>query len=218
MDQGPYLVPTAFIDSDHAHVSGHARALCDGVPGARERAVRLFYAVRDDVRYTVRVDFTDPAGYRASATLARGNGFCVPKAILLVALARAVGIPARLHFADLRNRLVPRELRVLMGTDVFAYHGYVELWLQGRWIKATPSFDARTYARHGIVPVEFDGRRDALLHPNSVDGRPQFEYIADHGVHADLPLDEILVALRETYPHYDPTTWGSAFGEDGPDA
>lgn len=212
-----YLAPTPFLDSDHPRVAAWARAACAQATDPTGQAVRLFRAVRDGIRYTVRVDFTDPDAYRASSTLARGDGFCVPKSVLLAAAARAVGIPARLHFADLRNRLVPDDLRALMGTDLFVYHGYVELHLGGRWRKATPSFDQDTCERQGIVPVDFDGRRDALLHPTDAGGRPQFEYVADLGTRDDLPFDAILRRLAEVYPRYDRDSWATAFGEEASD-
>ncbi len=209
----PTLAPTPFLDSDHPRVVAWARARCGDVHAPAERATRLFRAVRDEIRYTVRVDFSDPDAYRASTTLARQDGFCVPKSVLLAAAARAMGIPSRLHFADLRNRLIPDDLRALMRTDLFAYHGYVELQVEGRWLKMTPSFDLPTCERQGIVPVEFDGRGDALLHPTNIDGVPQFEYVRDLGVRDDLPFDEITEALQRVYPHYDPGAWGDAFGE-----
>ncbi len=213
MNPDPTLEPTSFLDADHPRVRAWAREVCGDAPDATARAVRLFRAVRDGIRYTVRVDFSDPGAYRASATLARGDGFCVPKSVLLAAAARAMGIPSRLHFADLRNRLIPDDLRAAMRTDLFVFHGYVELRVGGHWWKMTPSFDLPTCERQGIVPVAFDGHSDALLHPTDVAGRPQFEYVRDRGVRDDVPFDEILEALERVYPHYDPDSWGRAFGE-----
>jgi len=210
----PYLRSTKTIETDHPYVRELASALCAGTPDPAGRAVRLFEYVRDRVRYTVRVDFADIEAYRASATLERGNGFCVPKSILLVALLRAEQIPARLHFADLRNRLVPDELRTLMGTDIFFFHGYVEVLLEGRWLKATPSFDPRTCRRRGIVPTVFDGHSDALLSPCDVDGRPQFEYLRDRGPSDDLPFSELLETLYREYPRYEPDSWNDAFEQE----
>ncbi len=207
------LRPTAFIDFDHPAVSALARDVSAGARDPADAASRLFARVRDHIVYTVKVDFTDPDAYRASTTLARGDGFCIPKSTLVVALLRCVGIPARLHFADLRNRLVPDDLRRLMGTDVFVFHGYVEAYLDGRWLRATPSFDPGTCERRGIVPVEFDGHGDALLHAHSADGRLQFEYLADRGTRDDVPFEEILPVLREVYPLYEPDSWNRAFVE-----
>jgi transglutaminase-like putative cysteine protease len=208
------LSPTPFLDAEHPRVQSWAQEQGADADDPKARAVRLFRAARDRIRYTVRADFTDPEGYRASATLARGDGFCVPKSVLLAAAARAVGIPSRLHFADLRNRLIPDDLRTAMRTDLFAFHGYVELQLDGHWWGMTPSFDLPTCERHGIVPVVFDGHSDALLHPDDVNGRPQFEYVRDRGVRNDVPFEEILAEIVRTYPHYDPDAWGRAFGED----
>jgi len=205
------LTPTRTIESDHPTVVGLASDLCAGIETADERAVRLFEYVRDEIRYTVHVDFADIEAYRATATLRRGEGFCVPKSILLVALLRSQGIPARLHFADLRNRLVPDDLRELMGTDIFYFHGYVELFLDGQWLKVTPSFDPVTCQRRGIVPSIFDGRSDALLSPTDVGGRPQFEYLRDRGTRDDLPFEEVLSTLYRRYPHYQPDAWQDAF-------
>jgi len=206
-----YLDSTWYLDHDHPDVAALARSTCLGCETDVDRAVRLFEAVRDGIRYTVKVDLADPAAYRASATLARKDGFCVPKSILLAAVLRAVGVPSRLHFADLRNRLVPDDLKAMMRTDVFVFHGYVEAFLEGQWRKATPSFDPETCRRRGITQVTFDGRSDALLHPESVDGRLQFEYLADRGTYHDLPFDEILAVLVQTYPQYDAEAWSDAF-------
>ncbi len=207
------LAPTRFLDCDHPEIRSLAARRTAGCAGPAARAVALFEHVRDEVRYTVHAAFADPDAYPASVTLRRGDGYCVQKSVLLAALLRAAGIPARLHFADLRNRRVPEELRALMGTDVFYFHGYVEARLDGRWVKATPSFDRGTCERHGIRRVEWDGRRDALLHPTDVHGRPQFEYLADRGSRDDLPFDEILAVLLRRYPAYDGEQWGSAFRE-----
>ena len=98
---------------------------------------------------------------RASAVLATGYGWCVTKAALLAAAARAAGIPARLGFADVRNHLSTERMRATMATDVFVWHGYTELWLQGAWRKATPAFNVELCERFGLLPLEFDGRNDS---------------------------------------------------------
>jgi hypothetical protein len=66
-------------------------------------------------------------------------------------------------------------------------------------VKATPAFNSELCTRFGVPPIEFDGRSDALLHPFSADGSRYMEYGRDRGVFADLPLDEILAALRAEY-------------------
>lgn len=207
------LRSTFYLDCNHPDIRDLAAELTAGLEQPAGRAAALFRHVRDQIRYTVHAAFADPTAYPASVTLRRGDGYCIQKSVLLAALLRAAGIPARLHFADLRNRRAPEELRALMGTDVFYFHGYVEAHVEGAWRKATPAFDRGTCERHGIRRVQWDGRSDALLHATDVHGRPHFEYLADRGPRDDLPLDDIIAMLLGKYPQYDGSAWGAAFKE-----
>ncbi|MBI4705923.1 MAG: transglutaminase family protein [Deltaproteobacteria bacterium] len=193
------LAPGRFVDCDHPDVVAYARAAAGDAATERERAARLFRAVRDGFRYDPYTFSLDPADYRASVIVHRAATFCVPKAIVLCAGARALGIPARLGFADVRNHLQGARLRRLMGTDVFAFHGFAELYLGGRWLKAAPAFNAELCRRFGVPPLEFDGRSDALLQQHTPDGRQYMEYVRQRGSHADLPFDEMVAAFREIY-------------------
>jgi transglutaminase-like putative cysteine protease len=193
----PYLSPTAIIDSDHPEVRRKVEEATKDSPDEREMARRLFYVVRDGIRYNPFVARYAPEHFRASATLARGEGFCIQKAVLLAAMSRAAGIPARLGFAVIRNHQIPERLSALLRSNELPDHGYTELSIGGKWVKATPAFDLETCKGRGIVPVEFDGEQDARFHPCTVDGRPHIEYVEyHHGHYADLPLDEITVWLR----------------------
>ncbi len=195
-----HLAPTWFLDSDHPVVrefAADAIGDCDDDP---ERVRRLFTAVRDAIRYDPYTASPEPQAYRASAVIERGVAYCVPKAVVLTAAARAVGIPARLGFADVRNHLQSRRLAEVMGTDVFVFHGYSELYVSGAWRKATPAFNTSLCARFGVAPLEFDGTEDALLHAFSGDGRRHMEYIRDRGVYTDLPLELILSTFAAAYP------------------
>ena len=112
---------------------------------------------------------------RASQVIEQGYGWCVPKAALLAAAARAAGIPARVGYADVRNHLSTQRMRETMQTDVFIWHGYAELWLQGAWIKSTPAFNVELCERFGLLPLEWDGRSDSLYHPFDGEGRRHME-------------------------------------------
>jgi len=195
-----YLRPTWFIDSDSPPVAEFAQSATGGAGTDVEKAVKLYYAVRDFVRYDPYTIAHDPTAYRASAVLAARAGFCVQKAILMAAVTRAVGIPARLGYADVRNHLTTKRLRELMGTDVFVYHGYAELYLDGKWIKATPVFNRSLCERFKVKPLEFDGKSDSIFHPLDAEGRRHMEYLRDHGHFADFPLDKMAAAFKETYP------------------
>lgn len=199
-DLAPYLRATPLIERDAPAVRAFADRVTAGAATPTERAVRLFYAVRDEIRYDPYGVALTPEFLRATAVLERGAGFCVAKAIVLAAGARALDIPARLHFADVRNHLTTERLRAQMGTDVFAFHGYDELWLDGRWVKATPTFNRSLCDRFGVQPLEWDGRTDSLLHPFDRAGQRHMEYVRDRGSHADVPLEEMRAVFAEYYP------------------
>lgn len=199
-DVNEYLQPTAYVDSDAANVVAFARRVAADAAEPIGRAVALYRAVRDEIVYTPYCDFRSVETYRASACLARGSGFCVAKSALLAASARAVGIPARLGFADVRNHLASPRLRRLMGTDVFYYHGYSELYLDGAWAKATPVFDRGLCERFGVPPLEFDGRRDSLFQAYDPSGRRHMEYLRDRGPSADVPAEAIIETFERHYP------------------
>lgn len=193
------LSPTAIIDADHAAVRDYALAHA-GKGDARERAVRLYYAVRDDVRYDPYGIDLSVEGLRASTVLARGRGWCVNKAVLLAAVCRVVGIPARLGYADVRNHLSTERLRQSMQTDLFHYHGYTAILLDGQWVKATPAFNLSLCEKFRLKPLEFDGRVDSIYHPFDLAGNRHMEYVAFRGEHDDLPLAEIRAAFARYYP------------------
>jgi transglutaminase-like putative cysteine protease len=191
-----------FIDSDHPDVIAFAKEATAGATTEREKAVALFYAVRDGIRYDPYVISSDgPEAYMASTVLRDGVSYCIPKSVLLCAAARAVGLTARLGFADVRNHLNSEKLRErLGGSDLFVWHGYTEFFLEGRWVKVTSAFNIELCERFGVMPLEFDGEHDALLHPYTADGRQHMEYVRERGSFDELPLDEILEEFRETYP------------------
>ena len=195
-----FLLPTAFIDSAAPNIVAFARQAVGPESDPVARAVSLYYAVRDGIVYTPYCDFRSLDTFRASAVLARGDGFCVGKAAVLAAVARASGIPARVGFADVRNHLCTPRLRALVGGDVFYYHGYTEMAVAGRWVKATPAFDRVLCDKFGVRPLEFDGRSDSLFHAYDRGGRRHMEYLRDHGAHADVPVDEIVATFAREYP------------------
>lgn len=195
-----YLRPSQFIDSSHPAVIDFTSRVVASRRTDLEKAIALYYAVRDGIRYDpYRIDLK-PEAMRASAVLDRGFGFCVPKATLLAAAARSENIPSRLGFADVKNHLVTEKLRRVMQTDVFAFHGYAELFLEDQWVKATPAFNASLCERFDVAPLEFDGRHDAVLQGCDRKGNRYMEYIRDHGQFADLPLEQMLAAFEEYYP------------------
>ena len=203
-DLTPWLEPTEFIDSDAPNVRAFAARVTRGAGTDVAKAVALYYAVRDGIVYTPYCDFRSPDTFRASSVLEKGAGFCVGKSAVMTAAARAVGVPARPGFADVKNHLTTPRLRAMMkDTDIFYFHGYVELFLDGRWVKATPVFDRTLCDKFGVHPLDFDGSADSLFHPYDVSGRRHMEYVKDRGAMADVPVAEIVETFARFYPGLD---------------
>ena len=200
-DLAPYLHPTSFIDSDSPEVIEFAeRYIRHKDKNQKEKAITLYYAVRDEVRYDPYDLRYAPDALKASTILRKGSGFCVAKAVVLAALGRQQGIPSRLGFADVRNHLSTSRLRELMGTDLFIYHGYTEFFLERRWVKATPAFNLSLCQRFQVKPLEFNGEVDSIFHELNAAGQKHMQYLHDHGSFADLPFEEIFRAYRKRYP------------------
>ena len=203
-DLEPYLQPTEFFDFNKKIVKNQAISITEGLSSDKEKAIALFYWVRNKIKYnmTTYIPFIK-ANFKASVTLRRKNGFCVSKSILLSSFARAVGIPARIHLVDLINHKVSQKVIDFMGTNVMYYHGYSEFLLNNRWVKLTPSFDEGTAIKGKFLPmVEFDGENDAVFPKFDENGELFGEYLTDRGIHADLPLDEIDKVFMEKYYKY----------------
>ena len=194
-----YLKPAQYIDSDNVAVTAFAKQNVKGNT-EKERAISLYYAVRDKIRYNPFLDFSKPAAFKASAVLEAGEGFCVGKAALLAAVGRAAGLETRVGFADVKNHLTSPRLAETMGSDLFVYHGFTEFQLDGKWVKCTPAFNLELCRRFRVKPLEWDGEADSIFHPFDEDNRRHMEYLRDRGSHADVPVAAIMQAFRETYP------------------
>lgn len=193
------LRPTPIINSDHAQVAAYAEAKAEGARDDLEAAVQLYYAVRDDVLYDPYSVVVTVEGLSASRALAVGRAWCVPKAALLTACCRARGIPARMGFADVRNHLATAGLRESMRTEIFYWHGYSSIYLEGNWVKATPAFNLTLCQKFGLLPLEFDGRSDSVYHPFDAAGNRHMEYVRMHGEFEDVPIDRISASFERHY-------------------
>ena len=197
-----YLEAAEFIDSDDADVQAFARIVTAGAGDDVSRAVKLYYAVRDEIRYDPYYAGEARAYFRASDCLRAKRGFCIPKAALLAAAARSLGIPARVAYADVRNHLSTKKLLKLIGSNLFIWHSYTELYLEDQWVKATPAFNLSLCQRFGVRPLEFDGRSDSLFHEYDQGGRRHMEYVRDRGHYVDVPYEEIMAEFKKTYPRW----------------
>jgi len=194
-----YLLATSSIDCHHPLIKAFVGRHVDEDMDDLQKAVTLYYAVRDDIRYDpYRIDLS-MEGMRASTTLSKRYGWCVSKAVLLAACYRACALPARLGFGDVKNHMSTERLRKRMKTDVFYWHGYTEIFLKGRWVKCTPAFNLSLCEKLGLQPLDFDGTHDSIFHPFDQAGNRFMEYLNERGSYDDLPLDEIMATFKCHY-------------------
>jgi hypothetical protein len=193
-----YLKPTAVIDWDTESVKQKTQELTRGLKTDREKAVALYYFVRDQIKHNPYAEGLCAEDFKASVILQRGYGYCQHKALLLAALARAAGIPARPGYMDVRDHLLSRKFRAMIGGDnLLIQHGYTQLYLDGKWVHASPAYDLDTCNKMGFVPVEFDGIHDARDSAFNQEGKPHMECVKDHGTYDDFPWDFILSYRQE---------------------
>ena len=197
-----YLQATAFFDYDQPRLQAWIDAQLDGVRAEPlEQIKALYLSVRDSISYNPYVFSTDPTTFSASYALESGETYCIPKAVLLGAAARAIGIPSRLGLADVRNHLSSPKLIEWLQSDIFRMHGFIELYLNGQWVKATPAFNRQLCERMDVDPLEFDGIHDSMFQEYTESGDAHMEYVNDHGLFDDVPHAFVVKAVRNGYPH-----------------
>lgn len=201
-DPGDYLKAGRFIDADDPRVIAFVETHRVPDESAVDAAIRLYLAVRDEITYDPYRVGADPSYFRASNCLAEGSGFCIPKAALLAACARAAGIPSRVGYADVRNHLSSKRLDDLIGGNLYTWHSYTDLYLEGRWVKATPAFNKELCQRFGVQVLEFDGHHDSLLQAYDRSGNRHMEYARQRGVFADVPYQRILADFETNHPRW----------------
>lgn len=195
-----YLVPGRFVESDAEEIVTFARQVVGPEKDDIRCAIALYEAVRDRIKYDPYDDLAKAESCSAKRTLLRGRGYCIPKSALLVACARSIDIPGRIGFADVRNHLASRRLLEANGDDIFRWHAYSELYLAGKWVKATPAFDTALCRRAGVIPLPFDGEHDSVFQPYDEQHRRHMEYVLERGSFADVPYEEIVDTWRRHSP------------------
>jgi hypothetical protein len=117
-----YTAPSPFVESDDPAIVARAGAIVGDETDPAGRARRLLRWVRTNM--TQSPSLTVPSAREVLRTL---RGDCNEHAVLLTALARAAGIPARVVAG------------VVYQDGDFFYHAWSELWLDG-WISADAVF------------------------------------------------------------------------------
>lgn len=149
------LASTPQANADAPEVKRLARELAGDAKGAYEAARRL-----SDHVFKALEKAYGASHDRASDVLAAGKGDCTEHAVLLVALARALGVPAR----DVHGLVYARYDD---GQHALYWHAWAEVRSAGEWIPMDPTFgqpvaDATHLALGGGTQVDTVGLLGAL--------------------------------------------------------
>ena len=197
-----YLQSTETINFKHPLVLEFIASHTNEKDTKKAQAISLYKAVRDTIPYDAFTFSVQKEDYKASATIDAGIGFCTTKSIVYTACCRAIGIPAKLGFADVKNHLSTNVLRLMLETDIYYWHAYVLLYLDDKWVKATPVFDTQLCEKYKITPLQFDGSNDSIYHPYDQEGNQHMEYLNDRGTYADMPFEEMVADMFRYYPAF----------------
>lgn len=164
-------------------------------------ALKAYYYIRDTWPYNpYRISFIEK-DWKASEISKRNSGHCLDKAVLLITVLRAKNIPARLGLSKVKNHIAVEDIVEKFGNDVLVPHGYVELFLNDKWVKATPAFNKTLCEKLHVTPLDFDGVNDSLFQSYDNSGTREFmEYLEDYGTFDHVPLSYMLDLMKDTYP------------------
>ena len=206
------LAPGPTVESTDPRVMSYVEDAVAGIEQDTKRAVAVYYAIRDGILYDPCSADISVAGLKATTVLKERRGWCVSKAILLAACCRALGIPARLGYADVLNHLSTEKMRQRMKTNVFYWHGYTSIYVGGKWVKTTPAFNIELCEKFKLKPLDFNGVEDSIYHPFDLEGNRHMEYINDRGHYVEPPMDEIRATFQSKYANW--TDGNDTFGRD----
>jgi transglutaminase-like putative cysteine protease len=200
-DLEPFLAPGYYTDSDHPAVKEYVKHKTEAIERLEDKIIALYLAVRDDFKYYPYHLILKPHALKASFLLNKDYGYCVEKSNLFAACMRAIGVPAKLCFANVRNHLATERVEAYLKTDLMVFHGFVEIYLNNKWLKVTPVFDSLICERLGVAVLEFDGQNDSIFQESDKAGNPFMHYEHYYGSYSDLPFELFLSELRKNYPH-----------------
>lgn len=205
-----YKEATDYFDFEHPIIQEIIAPFKDASFSQNEMAAQLYLKVRDGWRYNpYRISF-NKADLKASTLAQRTDGHCIDKSVLLITCLRGLGIPARIHLAKVKNHIAVERLEERFGTNVMTPHGMVNILLDGKWLKASPAFNASLCEKCKVSPLDFDGHTDAIFQSYNQEGNAFMEYLEDYGHFEDVPLDFIIQNMKDHYGHL-----VTAMGEDG---
>jgi len=188
------------FDKDHPIIVELTKSCTDDTMTNIEKAINIYLKVRDEWYYYPYNIKSNPEGYLASNIAQREKGHCIDKAILMIACLRCAKIPARIGFAKVTNHIATEKLEEKLGSNILVPHGYVDIFLEGKWVKATPAFNRSLCEKLNVTPLEFDGHNDSVFQEFDQTGATFMEYLEDYGTFEEVPFSLILGLMQKYYP------------------
>jgi transglutaminase-like putative cysteine protease len=194
-----YLCETAFLNFQDISFDGFTAEI-DSNQSEKEKAIALYYLVRDAFLYDpYHLDLTHE-GLTASKVLSKKRSWCVEKSSVLAACLRKFDIPSRLGYAIVTNHIGVEKLTNYLRRDEIVFHGFVDVYLNGVWVKCTPAFDQRICRVSGVKPLDWDGETDSLFQEFD-QGKKFMEYKHFYGTFNDVPIELMNAEMKAHYPH-----------------
>lgn len=195
-----YLSSTYYFDYENEAIQEIIREFKTDSLTSKEKAIRLYYKIRDGWRYNPYYFSFSKKNYRASKISKKSEGHCIEKSILLIACLRGLQIPARIHFAKVKNHIGVERITEKFGTNEMSPHGMLNIYLSGKWLKVSPAFNVELCQKCNVAPLDFDGENDSIFHEFDKTGNLFMEYLEDFGHFEDVPTEFIFNNFKENYP------------------
>tara|TARA_R110002051_G_scaffold3131_6_gene16849 strand:- start:727 stop:1362 length:636 start_codon:yes stop_codon:yes gene_type:complete len=195
-----YLSPTYFFDFEREEIQDLVAEFKNISLSDKEITIALYNKVRDTWLYDPYSLSFNKEKYRASEIAKRPKGHCIDKSIVLIACLRAMNIPARIHLAKVKNHIAVDRLIEKFGSNELTPHGMVDVYLNEKWLKLSPTFNATLCEMLNVAPLDFDGENDAILQEFNHAGTQFMEYLEDYGHFEDVPVAFMAQNAREHYP------------------
>jgi transglutaminase-like putative cysteine protease len=196
-----YLTSTYYFDYESDEIQQLIAEFKTDSLSEKEKTIRLYLKVRDSWRYDPYNLSFSKENFKASSISKKTKGHCVDKSIVLIACLRALGIPARIHLAKVKNHIGVESLTEKFGTNELTNHGMVNVYIEGKWLKLSPAFNASICKMFHVAPLDFDGENDSIFQEFNKEGNLFMEYIEDYGHFEDVPVEFMFKNAREHYPH-----------------
>jgi hypothetical protein len=194
-----YLKATLFLDFEDLAFQDYIKPFISYAEPI-DRAIAFYNFVRDGFLYDPYHLDLRPEHLKASHIITKNRAWCVEKAIVFAAGLRALGIPARLGYAIVENHIGLEKMERVLRTSKIVFHGYVDVFLNNVWTKATPAFDQRVCAINGVEPLIWNAIEDSLFQ-EFVQGQKYMQYHHDYGVFEDVPHVLMHDEMQKHYPH-----------------